>query len=85
LPSGSVGTKAIRIVCATWLVVVFLGLILGVPYVIGRPSDTSPLDDPIVQMLSLLVATSVPAAFGLAYATHRRRAEETEQWIEGLR
>lgn len=85
MPRRSISTQVIRIVSATWLVVVFLGLLLGVPYVIGRPSSTSPLDDPIIQMLFLLLVSSVPAAFGLAYAGHRRRVEETEQWMEGLR
>ncbi len=85
LPGGSIGTNALRVACAVWLVVVFLGLMLGIPYVIGRPTKTSPLDDPVVQMLFLLVASSVPAALGLAYATHRRRVEEIEEWMEGLR
>jgi len=85
LPRRSISTQVIRVLSATWLVVVFLGLVLGVPYVIGRPSSTSPLDDPIVQMLFLLLVSSVPAAFGLAYASHRRRIEDTEEWLEGLR
>lgn len=78
-------SKGIRLASAIWLVVVFLGLILGIPYVLDRMVESSPLEDPVVQLLFLLVASSIPAAFGLAYATHRRRVEDTEEWLADLR
>jgi hypothetical protein len=36
-------------------------------------------------MMFLLLASAIPAAFGLAYASHRRKVEETEDWIADLR
>ena len=77
-------SKAIRIISAVWLVVVFLTLLIAVPYILGRTSITSPLEDPVIQMIFLLVASAIPAAFGLAYASHRRQVEETEDWMKGL-
>lgn len=78
-------TTAIRVVSAIWLVVVLLGLILWVPYVVDRVTESSPFTDSVVQMMFLLLASAIPAAFGLAYASHRRRVEETEDWIADLR
>lgn len=77
-------TVALRVISAIWLVVVFLGLIIAVPYVIGRTNLESPLQDPVVQIIFALISSSIPAAFGLAYARHRRRLEEAEKWVEGL-
>jgi hypothetical protein len=78
-------TTAIRVVSAIWLVVVLLGLILWVPYVVDRVTESSPFTDSVVQMMFLLLASAIPAAFGLAYASHRRKVEETEDWIADLR
>lgn len=78
-------SRAIRIVSAVWLVVVLCALLVGIPYILGRGTDSSPFEDPVVQIFFLLISTAIPAAFGLAYATHRRRVEETEDWLEGLR
>lgn len=78
-------SSAIRVISAVWLVVVLLGLILGIPYVIGRAVEISPFEDPVVQMLFMLVVSAIPAAFGLAFATHRRHVEETEEWLADLR
>jgi len=77
-------SQVIRVVSAIWLVVVFLALLVGIPYVIGRVGGSSPFEDPVVQLLFLLIASSIPAAFGLAYASHKRKIEETEHWMEGL-
>lgn len=78
-------SKAIRVVSAVWLVVVLCALLMGIPYILGRGVESSPLEDPVVQIFFLLISTAIPAAFGLAYATHRRRVEETEDWLEDLR
>ena len=78
-------STVIRIASAAWLVVVLLALIFGIPYLIDLAAGSSPLQDPVVQMLFLLVASAIPAAFGLAYATYRRRQEEVEEYLEDLR
>jgi hypothetical protein len=39
----------------------------------------------VVQIFFILIATAIPAAFGLAYATHMRSVEETEEWLDDLR
>ena len=78
-------STAIRVVSATWLVVVLCALLIGIPYIMGRGVKSSPMEDPVVQIFFLLVATSIPAAFGLAYASHRRSVEETEEWLDDLR
>lgn len=80
-------SQVVRVASAIWLVVVFLSLLIGIPYVIGRvagSSPSSPFEDPVVRLLFLLIASSIPAAFGLAYASHRRKIEEAERWMEGL-
>jgi len=75
---------ALRIMCAIWLVVVFLGLLISVPYVLSKTNVTEPLEDPVVQLIFILISSSIPAAFGLAYANHRRKIEEAREWVEGL-
>jgi len=80
----SATTQIIRIVSATWLVVVFLALIIGIPYTLGREYTGSAMEDPVVWLLFGLIASAIPATFGLAYARHRRQMEEIEEWTEDL-
>ncbi len=86
LPHRSTATQIIRIVSATWLVVVFLGLIIGIPYILGTEyaESASALQDPVVWLLFGLIASAIPATFGLAYARHREHVEEIEEWTQDL-
>jgi hypothetical protein len=58
---------------------------MGIPYLMGRGLQSSPFEDPVVQIFFILIATAIPAAFGLAYATHRKSVEDTELWLKDLR
>ena len=78
-------SKTIRVISAVWLIVVLCALLMGIPYLLTRGPDSSPFEDPVIRIFFLLIATAIPAAFGLAYSTHRRSVEETEAWLVDLR